>query len=120
MENDFNLPEVGKYKPVTDPRGSRRVVGQAPDYRPGVIVKIQSDKDLPPPLVLRNRFSEYGCVAYVDRYGPKNGFIRFNNQSGAQRSIEKEDFYTLSLLTGQKEEQYWESLLNKVEYSNGI
>ena len=120
MENDFNLPEVGKYKPVTDPRGSRRVVGQAPDYRPGVIVKIQSDKDLPPPLVLRNRFSEYGCVAYVDRYGPKNGFIRFNNQSGAQRSIEKEDFYTLSLLTGQKEEQYWESLLNKVEYSNGF
>ena len=120
MENDFNLPEVGKYKPVTDPRGSRRVVGQAPDYRPGVIVKIQSEKDLPTPLVLRNRFSEYGCVAYVDRYGPKNGFIRFNNQSGAQRSIEKEDFYTLSLLTGQKEEQYWESLLNKVGCSRQI
>ena len=80
----------------------------------GVIVQISSETDLPSPLVLRNRFNEYGCVAYVDRETPKAGYIRFNNQSGAQRSIEKEDFYSLSLLTAQKEEQYWESLLNKV------
>ena len=64
--------------------------------------------------MLRSRFSEYGCVAYVDITSPKTGFIRFNNQSGAQQSIEKEDYYDLILLTGQIEEQYWESLLNKV------
>ena len=80
----------------------------------GVIVEIISDTDLPSATQLRTRFSDYGCVAYVDRVNAKSGFVRFNNQSGAQSSIEKEDFYTLSLLTGQREEQYWEVLINKV------
>ena len=81
----------------------------------GVIVEITSESDLPSAVQLRERFADYGCVAYVDRVNSKSGFIRFNNQSGAQNSIEKEEFYTLSLLTGQSEERYWEMLINKVK-----
>ena len=69
---------------------------------------------LPSPERLRARFNEYGAVAYVDRTDDHHGFIRFNNQSGAQKAIEKESFYKLELLTGQNEENYWELLLNQV------
>ena len=41
-ENDFNQPEP-KNQPLVDPRGSRRL-GQAPNYRHGVIVKIRSER----------------------------------------------------------------------------
>ena len=63
---------------------------------------------------LRARFNDYGPVAYVERADDQHGFIRFNNQSGAQKSIEKESHFKLELLTGQKEENYWEYLLNQV------
>lgn len=112
-ENDFNQPEPIN-QPMVDPRGCRRS-GQAPNYRHGVIVKIMSEGVLPSPDRLRVRFSDYGTVAYVDRTDEQNGFIRFNNQSGAQKSIEKESHFNLELLTGQSEENYWEFLLNQRE-----
>ena len=40
-ENDFNQP-TPLNQPIVDPRGSRRL-GQAPNYRHGVIVKIFSE-----------------------------------------------------------------------------
>ena len=69
---------------------------------------------MPSPERLRARFNEYGAVAYVERRDDRSGFIRFNNQSGAQKSIEKESFFTLELLTGTQEDNYWEYLLAQV------
>ena len=74
---------------------------------------------LPSPERLRARFNEYGAVAYVERRDDRSGFIRFNNQSGAQKSIEKESFFTLELLTGTQEDNYWEYLLAQVWDKNG-
>ena len=115
---------------VHDPRGARRK-GIAPTYRPGkptsslvknihgisgVIVKITSDSPLSTHDRIRARFDEYGNVAYVDvTPGSDTGYVRFSNQSGAQKAIEMEGMFKLQLLTGREEDNYWEDLLQKVK-----
>ena len=57
----------------------------------GVIVKITSDTPLSTHDRIRARFDEYGNVAYVDvTPGSDTGYVRFSNQSGAQKAIEME------------------------------
>ena len=83
----------------------------------GVIVKITSDTPLSTHDRIRARFDEYGNVAYVDVIpGSDTGYVRFSNQSGAQKAIEMEGMFKLELLTGREEDNYWEDLLQKVGF----
>lgn len=117
-ENEMDFNSSYPMKRLMDPRGARRQ-GIAPTYRPGVIVRVSSDNPLPPHDRLRSRFLDYGNVAYVDIKGEYVGHIRFSNQSGAQKAIEMEGMYTLELLTGRDEDNYWEHLLNQRELKRG-
>ncbi|CAG5114220.1 Oidioi.mRNA.OKI2018_I69.chr2.g8284.t1.cds [Oikopleura dioica] len=114
-ENEMDFNSTYPVLRVHDPRGARRK-GDAPTYRPGVIVKITSDGALSTHERIRARFDEYGNVAYVDvKPGSNVGYVRFSNQSGAQKAIELEGMFKLELLTGREEDNYWEDLLQKRE-----
>jgi len=114
-ENEMDFNSTYPVLRVHDPRGARRK-GIAPTYRPGVIVKITSDSPLSTHDRIRARFDEYGNVAYVDvTPGSDTGYVRFSNQSGAQKAIEMEGMFKLQLLTGREEDNYWEDLLQKRE-----
>ena len=80
-------------------------------------MKITSDTPLSTHDRIRARFDEYGNVAYVDVIpGSDTGYVRFSNQSGAQKAIEMEGMFKLELLTGREEDNYWEDLLQKVGF----
>ncbi|CBY20629.1 unnamed protein product [Oikopleura dioica] len=114
-ENEMDFNSTYPVLRIHDPRGARRK-GIAPTYRPGVIVKITSDTPLSTHDRIRARFDEYGNVAYVDvTPGSDTGYVRFSNQSGAQKAIEMEGMFKLELLTGREEDNYWETLLQKRE-----
>lgn len=65
---------------------------------------------------LKRRFSQYGEVCYVDvDESHSRAVIRFQDARSAQKAIQDEDQYRVELLTGIKEERYWETLLDKRE-----
>ena len=93
-----------------------------PIFVPGVVVSISSLNEKPPgsetflPLpnftVIKEHFLQYGKVAYVDvKPDSSHGFIRFETSEAAQRAILEDKQYAICLLTGVKEEKYWDSLL---------
>lgn len=95
---------------------------KTPVFVPGVVVAVSSlnaakaDTNSPSTLpnfkLIKEHFSQYGKVAYVD-VDPfsSHGYVRFETSEDAQRAILEDKQFGICLLTGVKEEKYWDSLL---------
>nr|CAB3263392.1 la-related protein 7-like [Phallusia mammillata] len=86
-------------------------------FQPGVIIQVQNYKLDPLQNIsasvklLKQHFSLYGPVAYVDIQQDLPCYVRFGNAKAAQQAVLEEQDYSLCLLTGAVEESYWDSLL---------
>uniref|UniRef100_A0A673HAG4 La-related protein 7 n=1 Tax=Sinocyclocheilus rhinocerous TaxID=307959 RepID=A0A673HAG4_9TELE len=89
-----------------------------PEFASGVIVKISYNQPLPSKRCIKDSLSEMSAVAYVDILdGDKEGYIRFKSPEDAQTVItaqselQKKYNWNLELLSGDREQRYWQKIL---------
>uniref|UniRef100_A0A672M7Y7 La-related protein 7 n=2 Tax=Sinocyclocheilus grahami TaxID=75366 RepID=A0A672M7Y7_SINGR len=89
-----------------------------PEFASGVIVKISHNQPLPSKRCIKDSLSEMSAVAYVDILdGDKEGYIRFKSPEDAQTVItaqselQKKYNWNLELLSGDREQRYWQKIL---------
>ncbi|XP_022091380.1 la-related protein 7-like [Acanthaster planci] len=89
-----------------------------PEFHPGVVVKIKSDKPFASRKEIREQLEGISPVAYIElNAGDTGGFIRLQSAEGAQAVLGKAGSLSndggsveLNLLTGKDEQKYWEKL----------
>lgn len=103
-------------------RGEEAMDAEAPpqtapatlEFRPGVIVKLSTEKPVSNATEFKNNIRHLANVAYVDvMEGDSVAYVRCADAESAQKfvSTEKESFCgSLSLLGGEEEKAYWEKI----------
>uniref|UniRef100_A0A672MDY3 La-related protein 7 n=1 Tax=Sinocyclocheilus grahami TaxID=75366 RepID=A0A672MDY3_SINGR len=97
---------------------SKKEPPSGPEFASGVIVKISHNQPLPSKRCIKDSLSEMSAVAYVDILdGDKEGYIRFKSPEDAQTVItaqselQKKYNWNLELLSGDREQRYWQKIL---------
>uniref|UniRef100_A0A673H844 La-related protein 7 n=1 Tax=Sinocyclocheilus rhinocerous TaxID=307959 RepID=A0A673H844_9TELE len=97
---------------------SKKEPPSGPEFASGVIVKISYNQPLPSKRCIKDSLSEMSAVAYVDILdGDKEGYIRFKSPEDAQTVItaqselQKKYNWNLELLSGDREQRYWQKIL---------
>ncbi|KAM7377423.1 hypothetical protein PAMA_013959 [Pampus argenteus] len=110
MEMD-NEPQDGNNK--TD-----KATSQGPQFTSGVIVKITDSKPLPGRKFIKDALSKVSPVAYIDiMEGDAEGYIRFQTPeeakavSDAKAELQNEHSWKLEILSGDREQRYWQKIL---------
>ncbi|CAN7993952.1 unnamed protein product, partial [Ixodes hexagonus] len=84
------------------------------EFRPGVIVKLSTEKPVSNATEFKNNIRHLANVAYVDvMEGDSVAYVRCADAESAQKFVntEKESFCgSLSLLGGEEEKAYWEKI----------
>nr|XP_015200550.1 PREDICTED: la-related protein 7 [Lepisosteus oculatus] len=101
-----------------DNPGSKKDSPLGPQFVSGVIVKITHSEPLPGRKCIKDALSEISAVVYVDTLeGDAEGHVRFKTPEdakaviAAQSAIQKKHNWKLEILSGDREQRYWQKIL---------
>ncbi|XP_069045631.1 la-related protein 7 [Lepisosteus oculatus] len=101
-----------------DNPGSKKDSPLGPQFVSGVIVKITHSEPLPGRKCIKDALSEISAVVYVDTLeGDAEGHVRFKTPEdakaviAAQPAIQKKHNWKLEILSGDREQRYWQKIL---------